>query len=83
MRKEVDELDGGPLDVWEEVAFSIGENDANGMSCDLLLHGEGRVNLQELLSIDFFSVVDIDLRTVGDRDGSLGSRASRERINHI
>ncbi len=72
--QERDELERAGLDEGQEVHLGRGEERADGVGRDLLLDGNGTVDVHHLLDVDVLQVdggvsVDVDLLSDGDSIG--------------
>ncbi len=80
--QERDELERAGLDERQEVHLGRGEERADGVGRDLLLDGNGAVDVHHLLDVDVLEVdggvaVHVDLLAYGDSVGGRGTGSER------
>jgi hypothetical protein len=84
MGKQLYQLQGTLLDIWEEVIASCRKDSANCVSSDLLLNGDGAVDVEHLIEIDIFDLqgrITVDICIINDSDG-IGRRRAGGKSGH-
>ena len=84
--QERDELERAGLDEGQEVHLGRGEERADGVGRNLLLDGNGAVDVHHLLDVDVLEVdggIAVDINLLADGDSVGGRRSGSERAGSV